>query len=157
MLRVFAEYKRLNPDSMLWIVGEGDMKDDMLALANELGISNSIYWWGRRNDVNRLMCGMDLLLQPSIFEGLGIVLIEAQATGLPCVSSASVIPKEAEATQLLFLHDLSANLNSWAQLCYDVLQQASLNKSRNHIKIDSSYTIDKEALRLENILFKHQN
>lgn len=148
MLRVFAEYKRLNPDSMLWIVGEGDMKDDMLALANELGISNSIYWWGRRNDVNRLMCGMDLLLQPSIFEGLGIVLVEAQATGLAVVTSADVVPDEAKASDHFHKVSLNAEPKCWAELCHEVLLN-STSDNRFSNRIIEEYDINKQALVLE--------
>lgn len=157
MIKVFTEYLKINANSELWIVGEGEHKLQMQQEIEKAGIGNCVKWLGRRDDVNKIMCGMDLLLQPSKFEGLGIVLIEAQATGLPCVSSAGVIPKEAEATKLLFLQNLNSNFSSWAHLCNEVLQQSSLNGSRDQVKIDSSYAIDKEAKRLENILLKHQN
>lgn len=148
MLRVFAEYKHLNPDSMLWIVGEGDMKDDMLALANELGISNSIYWWGRRNDVNRLMCGMDMLLQPSNFEGLGIVLVEAQATGLPVVTSVDVVPEEAKASDHFYTVSLNDAPKHWAEVCHEALFSNASN-NRYAKKIIEEYDINKQALGLE--------
>lgn len=153
MLQVYAEYKKLNPLSELWIVGEGELKEHMNQEINKLGILDSVKWLGRRNDIEKLMCGMDLLLQPSLFEGLGIVLIEAQACGLLCVSSKDLIPDEAVATNLITLIGINNPLGIWAKTIYDLVEQNSTTRLRmKKVIMSNSYCINKEAIRLESII-----
>ena len=137
----------------LWIIGEGEMKNDMDKEVAALGISSQIKWLGRRNDVNQLMQGMDLLLQPSIFEGLGIVLVEAQATGLPVISSAKVVPQEAAATLLIRFVDLNRRPYDWAIECIDHLK-ASKREDRKEAseQFPDYFDISNEASRLEDLL-----
>lgn len=154
MLKVYAEYHQLNPQSELWIVGEGNLKGQMLECIKDLNIIASVKWLGRRNDVERLMCGMDLLLQPSIFEGLGIVLIEAQAGGLQCVSSAYVVPNEAKASPYLTYIDLRQDAVEWAIKSYMILKQ---NKSRlyNDIGFNERFDINIESSNLQQLLHSY--
>lgn len=154
MLKIFAELVKKIENCELWIVGEGVMKDEMEAEVEKLGIVASIKWLGRRNDVNRLMMGMDLLLQPSIFEGLGIVLIEAQATGLPVVASEGVIPVEAAATPLIKFVNLEDSTITWANVCISHLKISNQGEREQIAKnFPKSFCISQEAPRLEN-LFK---
>lgn len=149
MIRVFSELTKLRPDCELWIVGEGDLQQSMQQETNHLGINNSVKWLGRRNDVEEIMQGMDLLLQPSLFEGLGIVLIEAQATGLPVVSSAEVVPNEAKASDNIQLVKLDAPTTVWASVCDKML---STSIDRTNVSMPNHFHIDYEAKRLETVL-----
>ena len=149
MLRVFAELLKIKKECELWIVGEGELKSEMEREIEKLDINASVKWLGRRNDVESLMCGMDLLLQPSLFEGLGIVLIEAQATGLPVVSTAEVVPVEAKATSIISFINLKEPATKWASTCVELL---SRKNERACASIPEHFKIDFEAKRLENIL-----
>ena len=158
MLRVYSELTRIISNCELWIVGEGEMKSAMENEVIKLGIGDSIKWLGRRNDVNELMMGMDLLLQPSVFEGLGIALVEAQATGLPVVASADVIPPEAAATSHINFVSLQENPLYWASVCVRQIQdkrQSSREKNAENFPV--SFDIIKEAKRLENLLVSIHN
>jgi len=149
MIQVFAEMLKIQPNSELWIVGEGELKESMLQEVGRHEIANSVKWLGRRNDVEQLMQGMDLLLQPSLFEGLGIVLIEAQATGLPVVTSADVVPPEAKASDRIHFQNLNSSPNEWASAC---IEMAASLAYRTKADLPDYFKIDKEAKRLEQLL-----
>lgn len=151
MIRVFSELLKMKTDCELWIIGEGELKNAMLQAIDDEGISSSVKWLGRRNDVEQLMQGMDLLLQPSLFEGLGIVLIEAQSSGLPVVSTADVVPIEAKASDRICFVKLDEKESVWADTCINMLDKSH---SRSLAQMPEYYQIDSEAKRLEGLLIK---
>lgn len=152
MLNVFYEYHKRNQNSELWIVGEGELKEEMTRYINLQHFLPYVKWLGRREDVEKVMCGMDLLLQPSLFEGLGIVLIEAQATGLPCISSEVVIPDEAKVTDNILFVNLKKDAIYWSERCRSVRFLNSQERLLASNKFPEYYNIAKEALRLELII-----
>ena len=83
---------------------------------------------GNRSDVNDLMQAMDVLLFPSLFEGLPVTLIEAQAAGLPCVISDK-ITKQAQITDLIKYESLDAPLENWV----DDIEQSLLIKRSDYL------------------------
>lgn len=90
LLRVFRSVLQNRPDAVLLLVGGGPLESDARALAAELGIAASVRFLGRRGDVPSLLSAMDVLLFPSLFEGFPLALLEAQASGLPCLVSDAV-------------------------------------------------------------------
>ena len=82
------------------LVGDGYLKKKIHAKISDLGIENKVIMIGASGNVNDYLQAMDLFLFPSIFEGLGIAAIEAQAAGLPCVISEN-IPNEVCITKLV--------------------------------------------------------
>ena len=105
-------------DRNLWalLVGDGPLRDPAQRRARALGIDDRVVFAGERGDVAELMLGaMDVFVFPSLFEGLGIVLLESQAAGLPCVIS-DVVPHEVEAVPgLLERIPLSRGVEEWAE------------------------------------------
>ena len=77
------------------------------------GLSDSVICLGARHDVDEIYQAADVFLFPSLYEGLGIVVLEAQAAGLPCVIS-DVIPKQATVTDLVHPISLDADPEEWA-------------------------------------------
>jgi glycosyltransferase involved in cell wall biosynthesis len=95
LLEVAAAALPQDPSLHFLLVGDGPLRADMEALAATLGIARHVTFTGNRLDVPALMAQcMDCFFFPSLWEGLGIVLLEAQAAGLPCVFS-DVVPQEA--------------------------------------------------------------
>lgn len=86
--RLHAEY----PDTVLVLVGEGELLEEMRSLSSRAGVSDSVLFLGPRNDVKDLLSGFDCMLFPSRFEGLSVVLVEAQAAGLPIIASSNISP-----------------------------------------------------------------
>lgn len=95
LIDVFAEVVKQRSDARLLLVGTGALEEQIKEKVQKLGISEQVIFVGKRNDVNCLMQAMDLFVLPSRFEGLGSVLIEAQASGLKCIVSSEV-PLEAK-------------------------------------------------------------
>lgn len=94
------------------LVGDGILKSEIKELVEKYGLEDKFIFLGIRNDINELMMAFDLFLFPSLFEGLGIVLIEAQATGLKSLVSSN-IPKEVDMElELLKFIDLD-NEEKW--------------------------------------------
>lgn len=98
LIDVFNEYHTKNPDSKLLLVGTGPLEEKIKAKVEKLNLSNSVLFLGQREDTNKLYSAMDVFCLPSLYEGLGMVLIEAQMNGLPCLASDKV-PKEAKITE----------------------------------------------------------
>lgn len=95
LLDIAAEVMKQKPNCYLLLVGTGLLESEIREKASRLGIANKVIFAGSRDDVPRLMRGaMDVFVFPSLHEGLPLVLIEAQAAGLPCVIS-SLVPEEA--------------------------------------------------------------
>ena len=75
-------------------MGAGELKEEIKAKVNQLGLINVVTFMGSRADVQDFYQAFDVFVFPSLYEGLGVVAIEAQCSGLPCVMS-DIIPKEA--------------------------------------------------------------
>ena len=114
-LKVFAEYHKLVPDSKLLMIGVGELQHKVDVLIHELGIDDVVCLAGAQKDVSPFYQAMDAFLLPSLFEGLGIVYIEAQCAGLPCLASARVVPSEAQASGLLRYVSLDTSASYWAK------------------------------------------
>lgn len=87
LLKIFKEIKKLNEHSHLFLVGTGELEEDIKLEVEHLGLNNSVHFLGVKSNVPDLLSAFDLFLFPSLFEGLSVVLIEAQANGLPCLIS----------------------------------------------------------------------
>lgn len=97
LIRIFDQIYKLHPDSVLLLVGDGQLRRQIEELANSLDCRKAIRFLGIRNDVNKLLKCMDVFLMPSIYEGLPVVCIEAQAAGA-YVWLSDTISREVELT-----------------------------------------------------------
>lgn len=113
LLHAFASVARRCPDSRLLLVGAGELENDIRAEVRGLGLADKVIFLKNRADTERLYAAMDAFAFPSLYEGLGIVLVEAQASGLPCVISER-IPKEAVYGQNVTTVALSDGAEAWA-------------------------------------------
>lgn len=113
LLDVFAELKKKNREAVLLLVGEGDLRSAMEQKASALGVADSVIFTGMRSDVPELMQAMDCFVFPSLYEGIPLTMIEAQAAGLPCVISDAV-PAECRKTDLVEQLGLHEGAALWA-------------------------------------------
>ena len=90
LLDIFPAILERKPDSRLIMVGSGSLETEIKTRINNLGLSDKVILTGPRTDVNELLAGFDVFVLTSLSEGLGIVLVEAQASGLPCVFSDTI-------------------------------------------------------------------
>ncbi len=95
LLRIFRSIRSQIPAARLVLVGDGPLRMSIETMARELGLGDAVIFAGLRDDVHDILCASDLFVFPSLFEGLGLVLVEAARAGLPIVASA--IPGISEA------------------------------------------------------------
>ncbi|MDZ7543125.1 glycosyltransferase, partial [Clostridium perfringens] len=87
LLQVFREFLRQQPSAKLILAGDGPLRPESEAWVKEQGIEESVYFLGVREDVPDILRAMDMFLFPSLYEGFGLSIMEAQAAGLPCMIS----------------------------------------------------------------------
>jgi glycosyltransferase EpsF len=112
LLDIFAEVHRRDPDSVLLLIGDGELKHSMEEKTKRLGLASSVIFLGARDDVHELYQAMDVFVLPSLYEGLGMVAVEAQTSGLPCALSNRV-PEEAKVIDDVEFLPID-NISMWA-------------------------------------------
>ena len=113
LLDVFSKLKEQQQNALLLLVGDGDLRGEVEKKASDLGLSDCVIFTGIRSDVPDLLQAMDCFVFPSLYEGLPVTLIEAQAAGLPCIVSDSV-SAECAKTRLMDRISLHENPTVWA-------------------------------------------
>lgn len=124
LIDVFEKLHEMQPDTQLVLIGQGELEEEIRERVAQKGLTEAVSFLGVRDDVIRLYQGMDLFLFPSLFEGLGIVLIEAQACGLPVLTS-DAIPAEAFVTDIMQAMPLTASAQTWADKAQKLLCDAA--------------------------------
>ena len=145
LIDIFNEVHKKNSNSILLLVGQGPLKEEIENKVNDLGLKDCVMFLGQRNDANELYQAFDVFLLPSLYEGLGMVLIEAQISGLPCYASTEV-PLAAK---------VNSNINFLRLDCPEYWDKLILSNSLKRIKIanknsfrSNGYDISFEALKL---------
>lgn len=116
---VFVELCKKRKDCELLWVGKGNMEKEVRQIIELNKLEEKVHFLGIRSDVNELLKCSDLFFFPSVFEGLGIVILEAQAAGLPCLISSS-IPKAVNCGGCEVL-DLNQKTEGWVSRINDIL------------------------------------
>ena len=130
IIDVFNEIKKEDINTVLVMVGEGPLKEEVEQRIISYKLEDSVFLLGARNDIPALLQAFDLFLLPSRFEGLGIVLIEAQTSGLPCLTSKDMVPKEARVTDLLKFISLQEFPHTWATVALEAMKQKRYDRSK---------------------------
>ena len=148
MIEVFSEIFKQNNNARLLQVGQGEMTEQMKQKCRDLGIEQAVVFAGAHNDVEKYYSAMDVFLFPSLWEGFGIVLIEAQANGLMVICSDN-IPKMAQISNHFKAISLECDKEKWAE---EILQKKYVDRSSSYIDvIKNNYDISKISSGLENI------
>lgn len=147
LIDIFNEVHKQKENSILLLVGQGPLMEEMKEKAKNLGLKNSIKFLEQRNDVNELYNAMDLFLFPSLYEGLGMVLIEAQCSGLPCVASTE-IPEIAKVLDTTRFFSLDKNSKEWTSIILDDYSKFKRHNSTDEIT-ENNFNIKKESIKLE--------
>lgn len=121
-LQVLEALFRLAPSARAFFAGDGSLRKETAEAAERAGIGKLVVFPGTVEDVPAWMSAADVLLMPSLFEGLPFVLVEAQASGLPCVVS-SAVSREADLTGLVRFMDLDRSPEEWARELLECAQK----------------------------------
>lgn len=114
LIETFSEIKKMRSDAVLLLVGQGELEQGIKELCKYYNIVDSVKFLGSRSDVNTLLQAMDVFVLPSLFEGLPVVGVEAQASGLPCVFS-DCVPEEVGMTGNCVFLPLEIGPAKWAE------------------------------------------
>ena len=111
-VKVFAQFLRKRPDAKLVFIGDGTDRAELEQAIHDEGVTSFVLLLGVREDINRLYSMLDVFFMPSLYEGLPVSCVEAQASGLPCVYSTDV-PHESDITQTGLFVDRTADISQW--------------------------------------------
>lgn len=146
LIDVFNEIQKLMDNAILILIGSGEDESAVRQRVSEYGLERSVKFLGTRKDANELYQAMDAFLLPSLFEGLPVVMVEAQAAGLPCFV-ADTITKEADISGNVRFYPLSMGSKKWAENIVDELGHFSRKDIRETIT-EKGYNIERTAKNL---------
>lgn len=149
LIEIFAAIARKEPKAVLCLIGDGELKEDMMNKIKELGIEKQVDYLGRREDIQQFYNAMDCFLLPSLYEGLPVVGLEAESCGLPMFFSTEVT-REANACELGHFIGLDESSDVWAD---EILKACKENMPirRSHAKevADAGFDSASEAIRMQ--------
>ena len=149
LLDIFPSVLERNVDSRLVIVGSGPLESEIKTRIDKLGLSDKVILTGPRKDVNELLSGFDVFVLTSFSEGLGIALVEAQASGLPCVFTDTIPADVNLIPQLVRRVSLADGNGLWADRILE-LPDPEINRENCWKKVaDEGYDIRESALKLQ--------
>jgi len=151
ILDVFNEVYKKDENAILMLVGEGSLKKHVEQRAVNMGLIDNIMFLGKRNDVNELMQVFNVFLLPSFFEGLPVVGVEAQASGLPCIF-ADTITTETDITGLCKFLSLE-NKEEWVTAILSAKGKARINTQKLLKK--AGYDVESQTKWLEKFYLEH--
>lgn len=149
LIDIFSAIVSVRPNSVLLYAGAGALEEKIKAHAKAAGISDNIRFLGLRRDINELLQAADVFLLPSLFEGLPISAIEAQAADLNCFISDNV-SKEIALTNRVYLLSLDLSASAWAEKITEI--GVSDRKNREAEITEKGYNLNVEAEKVTDIL-----
>lgn len=152
VLRVFSVFLMHEPSAHLLLVGGGALQSEIERLAARLGVSSRVHFLGSRSDVPSLLSQCHVMLFPSLWEGIPLSLVEAQASGLPCVVSESISPEVDLGLGLLNWVSLNAPLDEWAESLRRTLAREKLEWSTRRAAIcNAGYDVETATSKLNSL------
>lgn len=152
LIDIFNELHKQNKNSLLLLAGQGPLIDEIKNKVNDLNLTESVKFLGQRNDANELYQAFDVFLLPSLYEGLPVVGVEAQAAG--CLSILSDdMTKETRVLNSTKFISLNENASFWANKILSSNKKFVRKNSINEMT-NNNFNIKKEAKKIENKYLK---
>ena len=148
-VRVLQALAEKEPAAHAIFLGEGELRSQTEEAVRAAGLQDRVLFLGNVNNVSEWLSAMDVLLMPSLFEGLPFALVEAQANGLPCVVS-NTVTQEADLTGLVHYVDLSFPADTWANTILQYAGKRSQDAAR--LLAESGYDIAATAKTIQNVI-----
>ena len=143
LIDIFNEVHKQNSKSVLLLAGQGPLMNEMMKKVERLGLGDSVKFLGQRHDIEQLYQAFDVFCLPSLYEGLGMVLIEAQCSGLYCVASNEV-PNIVNIADIVKFCDLR-NIKEWKE---NILIRQDTRKDLFKKLTECGYNIKKENKKI---------
>lgn len=149
LIDVFEQLAKRNEKYRLILIGQGTLENEIKQLVKQKGLEQKVIFCGVQSDTNKFYQMMDCFVLPSVFEGLGIVALEAQACSLPCVLSDQV-PRVVKINDNVRFLSLKADLSEWADAIEDYAEHSNL-LCENHMN-ESIFSIKRQIDCFERLL-----
>ena len=151
LIEIFYEFQKNKENARLLLVGDGPLRNEIEKQIANLNITNKVLLVGNKNNVEDYYNAMDLFVFPSLNEGLGMVLIEAQINGLNCVTSKDVVPNEVNITNHVEFVPLDEDVKEWNKILneIEIIRYNELDKIKK-----AGYDIKEEVKLLQKIYLK---
>ena len=147
---VFKEFKKIYDNAIFVIVGEGEERANLEEKIKNEGLEDSVFLYGIRNDVPELQNGFDIVLFPSLFEGLSLSSIEFQCAGLITITS-NTVASETKMSDYIYFLDLNDSPKKWASFMDKKLKEFDRKNAKNQIA-ERGFDINKEAKKIQDRL-----
>ena len=147
LIDIFNEIVKKNKNTVLLLAGQGPLMEETKAKVKELGIENNVQFLGQRSDANELYQAFDVFLLPSLYEGLPVVGVEAQAAGLLCFLSSDMT-KETKVLEATTIMNLTNTPEEWATNILDKVSSYKRIDTKEEIS-NNNFNIKVEAKKLE--------
>ena len=148
-VKVLQALLRKEPTASAVFLGDGQLRGQTEESVKDAGIQERVHFLGNVDNVNEWMSAMDVLLLPSLFEGLPFVLVEAQASGLPCVVSEAV-SREADITGLVHFMGKDESADKWADAI--IMKRALSRPDTRQQLTEAGYSIENTARTISDII-----
>lgn len=149
LIKIFNAFYQKHPEARLLMIGEGKDETALKQLVQDLQLQHVVKFLGAKKNIEDYYQAFDAFVFPSFYEGLGIVLVEAQCSGLPVFASADVIPSDARVSNLLTFIPLNNNEDCWEAAIEECVENRCVRKSPVEEIRKAGYDIRKEAKVLE--------
>lgn len=152
LIDIFKKYHSINSDSKLLLIGQGNDENRIKKLVRNSNLQDDVIFMGARKNINELLQMMDVFLLPSRFEGLPLVLIEAQAAGLSCVTSKNVVTEAVNITGNVSFVDLKSDIDEWVdEINRQLDRKVDYKKCINDLS-DFGFDIKKEGEKFKTFM-----
>lgn len=151
LIEIFSALLKRQSNARLLLIGDGKEYGKIRKKVRALGLMEQVIFAGVRNDVSDLMKGMDVFVFPSLYEGLPVAMIEAQASGLPCVISEAVSSECIMAQELVVQKKLNDSADTWAKSILEMSKKMRADYSEEMDK--RGYDIKSAAKRMQEFYF----
>lgn len=152
LIEIFNEIHKQNKNTILLLAGDGPLKEEIENKVKELGLEKNVQFLGQRKDANELYQAFDAFVLPSLYEGLPVVGVEAQAAGLPCFFSTDMTKETKVLDESIFI-ELVSTPKQWSDTILKVLKEIKRKDTSKEIT-DNNFNITVEAEKLEQHYYK---
>lgn len=146
LVDIFAEIHKRRNDSVLLLAGDGPLMDSVKEKVSRLGLNDCVVFPGSVHDMERYYQAMDVFIFPSLYEGLGIVAVEAQTSGLPVIASTE-LPIEAKICDNFHFFPLKKSASEWAEEALKI-SDGHVRKDMSSYARNAGYDVKTQAAKL---------
>lgn len=154
IVKIMNELSRISPEYIFLLIGFGELYTEIKDIIHHLNLDDKVVFVGKTTEVNKYLQAMDLFILPSLHEGLPLVLVEAQASGLPCLVSESV-SSETKLSNLINFMPIN-DAKDWAKWIYSSTEcwndERMIKMGKAHINIiNEGYDITNSANHMKDL------